>query len=63
MLFLLNMERPDSLFVADAFAIEPDDAIYGSNAPLTDVNKILEPILRSQLQSTRNIIVSSMRLS
>lgn len=46
-LFLLNMERPDSLFVADAFAIEPDDAIYVSNAPLTDVNKILEPILRS----------------
>ena len=46
-LFLLNMERADSLFVADAFAIEPGDAIYVTNAPLTDVNKILDPILRS----------------
>ncbi len=46
-LFLLNMERADALFVADAFAIEPDDAIYVTNAPLTDVNKFLEPILRS----------------
>ncbi len=46
-LFLLDMSEPDSLFVANAFAVKPGDALYVSNAPLTDVMKILDPILRA----------------
>jgi len=46
-LFLLDMSEPDSILVADAFAVKPGDAIYVSNAILTDVNKVLDPILRS----------------
>ena len=46
-LFLLDMSEPDSLFVANAFAMQPGDAIYVSNAPLTDFMKIVDPILRA----------------
>lgn len=46
-LFLLDMSEPDSLFVAGAFAVEPDDAIYVTNAPLTDFMKVVDPILRA----------------
>lgn len=46
-LFLLDMSESDSLFVANAFAMKPGDAIFVSNAPLTDFMKILDPILRS----------------
>jgi polysaccharide export outer membrane protein len=46
-LFLLDMSEPDSLFIADAFSIKPGDAVFVTNAPFTDLNKVLEPILRS----------------
>lgn len=46
-LFLLDMSEPDSLFVANAFAMHPGDALYVSNAPLTDFMKIVDPILRA----------------
>lgn len=46
-LFALDMSEPDSLFIADAFAMQPGDAIYVSNAPLTDFMKIVDPILRA----------------
>ena len=46
-LFLLDMSEADSLFVANAFAVRPNDAIYVSNAPLTDFMKIVDPILRA----------------
>ncbi len=46
-LFLLDMSEPDSLFVASAFAVEPGDAIYVTNAPLTDFMKVVDPILRA----------------
>jgi polysaccharide biosynthesis/export protein len=46
-LFLLDMADPESVLVAEAFAVQPGDAVYVTNAVLTDLNKFLEPILRS----------------
>jgi polysaccharide export outer membrane protein len=46
-LFLLDMSESDSLFIANAFAMKPGDAVYVSNAPLTDFMKIVDPILRA----------------
>ena len=46
-LFLLDMSEPDSVFVANAFAMKPGDAVYVANAPLTDFMKIVDPILRA----------------
>ena len=46
-LFQLNMNALDAVFVADAFAIQPNDVIYVTAAPVTDFNNILLPILRA----------------
>ena len=46
-LFAIDMAQPDSPFVADRFAMKAGDAIFVTNALLTDINKVLEPILRS----------------
>jgi polysaccharide export outer membrane protein len=39
--FKLDMENPVSLFVAQQFGIKPNDAIYITNAPLYEYNRLL----------------------
>ena len=46
-LFLLDMSEPYSPFVASAFDVRPGDAIYVTNALVTDFDKIIAPLVRS----------------
>ncbi|HBP29647.1 MAG TPA: sugar transporter [Advenella kashmirensis] len=45
--FKLDMRRPESVFLARAFQIHPDDAIYVTNAPVYEWQKIISPIVHT----------------
>jgi polysaccharide biosynthesis/export protein len=40
--YQLNMKDPNSLFVAQRFPIFNQDVLYISNAPLTDLQKVMD---------------------
>jgi polysaccharide export outer membrane protein len=46
-IFKLDMSQPVSIFVAQEFAIQPNDVLYVSNAPLYEYNRILSALFQS----------------
>jgi polysaccharide export outer membrane protein len=45
--FRLDMRKPESIFLARAFQVFPDDAVYVTNAPVYEWNKIITPIVQT----------------
>lgn len=45
--FRLDMRRPESIFLARAFQVFPEDAIYVTNAPVYEWQKIISPIVQT----------------
>jgi len=41
------MTQPISIFVAQEFAIQPNDALYVSNAPLYEYDRILSALFQA----------------
>jgi polysaccharide biosynthesis/export protein len=46
-IFKLDMSQPVSIFVAQEFAIQPNDVLYVTNAPLYEYNRILSALFQS----------------
>jgi len=46
-IFKLDMSQPVSIFVAQEFAIQPNDVLYVSNAPLYEYNRILSALFQT----------------
>jgi polysaccharide export outer membrane protein len=55
--YQLDMTQPEALFVAKAFQMRNDDAIFVSNAPLTELRKILQMFttLLTPVQATNTL--------
>ncbi|OZI22451.1 sugar transporter [Bordetella genomosp. 7] len=49
--FRLNMRNPESIFIAGQFAIQPEDAIYVTNAAVYEWQKIITPIVQTLILS------------
>lgn len=45
--FRLDMRKPESIFLARAFQVFPDDAVYVTNAPVYEWQKIISPIVQT----------------
>lgn len=45
--FRLDMRKPESIFLARAFQVHPEDAVYVTNAPVYEWNKIISPIVQT----------------
>lgn len=45
--FRLDMRKPESIFLARSFEVLPDDAIYVTNAPVYEWQKIISPIVQT----------------
>ncbi|MGX9935242.1 polysaccharide biosynthesis/export family protein [Advenella kashmirensis] len=45
--FKLDMRRPEAIFLARAFQVFPDDAVYVTNAPVYEWQKIISPIVQT----------------
>lgn len=45
--FRLDMRRPESIFLARAFQVFPEDAVYVTNAPVYEWQKIISPIVQT----------------
>lgn len=45
--FRLDMRRPEAIFLARAFQVFPDDAVYVTNAPVYEWQKIISPIVQT----------------
>jgi polysaccharide export outer membrane protein len=45
--FRLNMRRPESIFLARLFLVQPEDAIYVTNAAVYEWEKIIAPIAQA----------------
>lgn len=45
--FQLNMRNPESIFLARAFQVMPEDAIYVTNAAVYEWQKIISPIVQT----------------
>ena len=45
--FRLDMRRPESIFLARAFQVFPEDAVYVTNAPVYEWQKIITPIVQT----------------
>jgi polysaccharide export outer membrane protein len=45
--FKLDMRKPESIFLARAFQVFPDDAVYVTNAPVYEWQKIISPIVQT----------------
>jgi polysaccharide export outer membrane protein len=43
-IFKFNMSKPETMFLAQAFGVKPDDTIYVTNAPSVEWIRSLEPI-------------------
>lgn len=44
--FQLNLQDPTSMFIAQQFLIQPDDAVYVSNAGTYELQKLISPIIQ-----------------
>jgi polysaccharide export outer membrane protein len=47
--FRLDMRKPESLFLARAFQVFPEDAVYVTNAPVYEWQKIISPIAQTMM--------------
>lgn len=45
--FRLDMRKTESIFLARSFEVQPDDAIYVTNAPVYEWQKIISPIVQT----------------
>ncbi len=45
--FRLDMRKPESIFLARAFQVHPEDAVYVTNAPVYEWSKIISPIVQT----------------
>lgn len=45
--FRLDMRKPEAIFLARAFQVFPDDAVYVTNAPIYEWQKIISPIVQT----------------
>lgn len=45
--FRLDMRKPESIFLARAFQVYPEDAVYVTNAPVYEWQKIITPIVQT----------------
>ncbi|MDD4617450.1 MAG: polysaccharide export protein [Alphaproteobacteria bacterium] len=45
--YRLDMENPSSFFILDTFPVRPSDIVYVSNAPMTEVSKVMNSIMGS----------------
>lgn len=45
--FRLDMRKPEAIFLARAFQVFPDDAVYVTNAPVYEWQKIISPIVQT----------------
>lgn len=45
--FRLDMRKPESIFLARAFQVFPEDAVYVTNAPVYEWQKIISPIVQT----------------
>lgn len=45
--FRLDMRKPESIFLARSFEVLPEDAIYVTNAPVYEWQKIISPIVQT----------------
>ncbi|WP_242612247.1 polysaccharide biosynthesis/export family protein [Advenella incenata] len=45
--FRLDMRKPEAIFLARAFRVLPEDAIYVTNAPIYEWQKIISPIVQT----------------
>jgi len=43
-IFKFNMSKPETMFIAQAFGLRPDDTIYVTNAPAVEWTRALAPI-------------------
>ncbi|MFH5925878.1 polysaccharide biosynthesis/export family protein [Roseomonas xinghualingensis] len=43
----LNLAKAESMFVAQRVALQPDDAIYVTNAPVYEIGKFVTPLVRA----------------
>jgi polysaccharide export outer membrane protein len=43
-IFRFNMSKPETMFIAQAFGVRPDDTIYVTNAPSIEWERQLRPI-------------------
>jgi polysaccharide export outer membrane protein len=46
-IFKFDMSKPETMFIAQAFAIKPDDTIYVTNAPTVEWLRALAPIAQT----------------
>ncbi len=46
-IFRFNMSKPETMFLAQAFGIRPDDTVYVTNAPTVEWMRSIEPIART----------------
>lgn len=51
--FRLNMRNPESIFLARQFLMQPEDAIYVTNAAVYEWQKIITPIVQALLLGQR----------
>lgn len=51
--FRLNMRNPESIFLAKQFLMQPEDAIYVTNAAVYEWQKIITPIVQALLLGQR----------
>ncbi|MCD0501729.1 polysaccharide biosynthesis/export family protein [Bordetella petrii] len=51
--FSLNMRNPESIFLARQFLVQPEDAIYVTNAAVYEWQKIITPIVQAVLIGQR----------
>ena len=56
--YRLDLTRPGALFVAEAFAMRDGDAIFATNAPFTEIRKVLQIFTSAivPVSSTQNLL-------
>jgi len=53
LVFRLNMRNPEAIFLAKQFLVQPEDAIYVTNAAVYEWQKIVSPIVQAILLGQR----------
>jgi len=47
--FRLNMKNPEAIFIARQFLVQPEDAVYVTNAAVYEWQKVISPIVQVML--------------
>ena len=46
-IFKFDMSKPETMFIAQAFGVEPSDSVYVTNAPAVEWLRSIEPIAKT----------------